>query len=87
MLAMAEANGEVALRDPDALVKEIERTRENLARTIDTLTQRVSPANVARRALSRVLDQASRPEVQLAAGAAAAAVVTVAVLAWRRRRG
>jgi len=55
MLAMAEANGEVALRDPDALVKEIERTRENLARTIDTLTQRVSPANVARRALSRVL--------------------------------
>jgi uncharacterized protein DUF3618 len=85
MLAMAEANGEVALRDPDALVKEIERTRENLARTIDTLTQRVSPANVARRALSRVLDQASRPEVQLAAGAAVAGVVTLAVLAWRRR--
>jgi hypothetical protein len=87
MLAMAEANGEVALRDPDALVKEIERTRENLARTIDTLTQRVSPANVARRAMSRALDQASRPEVQLVAGAAAAAVVTLAFLAWRRRRG
>ena len=84
---MAEANGEVALRDPDALVKEIERTRENLARTIDTLTQRVSPANVARRALSRALDQASRPEVQLAAGAAVAGVVTLAVLVWRRRRG
>ena len=44
---MAEANGEVALRDPDDLVKDIERTRENLARTIDTLTERVSPANVA----------------------------------------
>jgi predicted membrane-bound mannosyltransferase len=86
MLAMAEANGEVALRDPDALVKEIERTRENLARTIDTLTQRVSPANVARRALSRALDQASRPEVQLAAGAAVAGVVTLAFWAWRRRR-
>ena len=83
---MAEANGEVALRDPDALVKEIERTRENLARTIDTLTQRVSPANVARRAASRVLDQVSRPEVQLAAGATAAVVVTLAFLAWRRRR-
>jgi predicted membrane-bound mannosyltransferase len=86
MLAMAEANGEVALRDPDALVKEIERTREDLARTIDTLTQRVSPANVARRALSRALDQASRPEVQLAAGAAVAGVVTLAFWAWRRRR-
>jgi hypothetical protein len=85
MLAMAEANGEVALRDPDQLVKEIERTRENLARTIDTLTERVSPANLAKRAMSQVRDQASRPEVQL--GAAAVAVVTLALLAWRRRRG
>ena len=83
---MAEANGEVALRDPDALVKEIERTREDLARTIDTLTQRVSPANVARRAMSRALDQASRPEVQLAAGAAVAGVVTLTLWAWHRRR-
>ncbi len=83
---MAEANGEVALRDQDALVKEIERTREDLARTIDTLTQRVSPANVARRAMSRALDQAARPEVQLAAGAAVAGVVTLAFWAWRRRR-
>ena len=81
---MAEANGEVALRDPDQLVKEIERTRENLARTIDTLTERVSPANVAKRAMSKVLDQASRPEVQL--GAAAVTVVTVAFLVWRRWR-
>jgi len=81
---MAEANGEVAVRDPDQLVKEIERTRENLARTIDTLTERVSPANVAKRAMSKVLDQASRPEVQL--GAAAVTVVTVAFLVWRRWR-
>jgi Protein of unknown function (DUF3618) len=87
MLAMAEANGEVALQDPDALVKQIERTREDLARTIDTLTQRVSPGNVARRAMARVVDQVSRPEVQLAAGAAVLAVVGVTILAWRRRRG
>ena len=81
---MAEANGEVALRDPDQLVKEIERTRENLARTIDTLTERVSPANVAKRAMSKVLDQASRPEVQI--GAAAVTVVTAALVVWWRRR-
>ncbi len=86
MLAMTEANGEVALRDPDALVKEIERTREDLARTIDTLTQRVSPANVARRAMSRVVDQVSRPEVQLAAAAAVLAVGGLAILVWRHRR-
>jgi hypothetical protein len=85
MLAMAEANGEVALRDPDALVKEIERTRENLARTIDTLTERVSPANLGKRALARAREQASRPGVQI--GAAAVAVITLALLVWRRRRG
>jgi hypothetical protein len=86
MLTMAEANGEVALRDPDDLVKEIERTRESLARTIDTLTQRVSPANVARRAASRALDELSRPEVQVAAGVAVATVAALTFLVWRRRR-
>jgi hypothetical protein len=84
MLAMAEANGEVAVRDPDQLVKQIELTRQNLARTIDTLTERVSPANVAKRAMAKVLDQVSRPEVQI--GAAAVTVVTVALAVWWRRR-
>ena len=84
---MAEANGEVAVQDPDQLVKQIERTRENLARTIDTLTERVSPANVAKRALSRVRDQASRPEVQIGAAAVLTVVTTVALVVWRRRRG
>jgi uncharacterized protein DUF3618 len=82
---MAEANGEVAVRDPDALVKEIERTRENLARTIDTLAERVSPANLTKRAMSRAREQVSRPEVQI--GAAAVTVVVLALLVWRRRRG
>jgi Protein of unknown function (DUF3618) len=86
MLAMAEANGEVALRDPDELVKEIERTRENLARTIDTLTQRVSPGNVARRAAARALDEMSRPQVQVAGGVAVVTVAALAFLVWRRRR-
>jgi Protein of unknown function (DUF3618) len=87
MLAMAEANGRVAVRDPDVLIKEIERTRENLARTIDALTERVSPGHVAHRALARVREQASRPEVQLVGGVAAAATVALVVYAfWRRRR-
>lgn len=84
---MAEAHGEVAVRDPDALIKEIERTRENLARTIDALTERVSPGNVARRTMARVREQASRPEVQLIGGAAAlATVAAIAYRVWRRRR-
>jgi hypothetical protein len=95
---MAEGNGEVAVRDPDALLAEIERTRLNLARTIDALTERASPGNLARRAgerareqaqqaLDRVREQAQRPEVQrAAAGIAAGAVVLGAVAFWLRRR-
>lgn len=36
-------------RNPDALHEEIKRTRDELARTIDTIADRVSPKNVARR--------------------------------------
>src|ERR1035441_4424982 len=60
----------VAGDDPDALVAEIERTRENLARTIDTLAERVSPANAARKLRERGLEQAARPPGPLGAAAA-----------------
>jgi hypothetical protein len=84
---MADGDGAVATRDPDALVKEIERTRQNLARTIDALTERASPANAARRVAARAREQAARPEVRLAAGAAAALVVGgAAAYLFRRRR-
>jgi Protein of unknown function (DUF3618) len=62
-------DGTVAKRDPDALVAEIECRREDLALTIDRLAARVSPANNVRRLRETVLEQASRPEVQLAAAA------------------
>ncbi len=85
---MADTERAVAPRDPDALVREIERTRENLAQTIDALTDRVSPGNVARRALGRVREQLTSPQGRLAGGVVAGAVVFgVAVYVWRRRRG
>ena len=83
---MVDANGTVAAGDPDALVKEIERTRESLARTVDELADRVSPGNVANRALDRFREQLQRPEVRLAGGAlAAVAVLGVGVYLFRRR--
>jgi hypothetical protein len=86
MHVMAEANGVVAIRDPDALVTQIERTRDSLARTIDQLADRVSPANLANRALDRVRGEFERPEARIAGGAVAAlAVLGVAVFLIRRR--
>jgi hypothetical protein len=83
---MAEANGTVTIRDPDALVKEIERTREDLARTIDALADRASPANVARRAAARLREQADRPEVRMAGGLIAAVIALGAAAYLVRRR-
>ncbi|SEF89792.1 Protein of unknown function [Thermomonospora echinospora] len=46
--------------DPEALEKEIERTREELARTIDALADRVNPRNVAQRGVARLKQEAGQ---------------------------
>jgi hypothetical protein len=80
-------NGRVEGRSADALVAEIERTRENLARTIDSLADRMSPANNVRRLRERGLEQIARPDVQMAAVAVGLAVVGFAIYRiWGRRR-
>ncbi|ACY99389.1 MULTISPECIES: DUF3618 domain-containing protein [Thermomonospora] len=43
--------------DPEALEKEIERTREELARTIDEIVDRVNPRNVAQRGVTRLKEE------------------------------
>jgi len=84
----AAGNGRVAKRDSDEIVAEIERTRQNLARTIDSLADRVSPASNVRRLRERAAHEFSRPEVQLATVAAALAATGFAVYRiWGRRRG
>jgi hypothetical protein len=92
----AAANGHAAAdtNDPDEIVARIERTRENLAQTIDTLADRVSPAGNARRLRERAMEQrdralqqVARPEVRMAAVAAGLAVAGLVVLRiWSRRR-
>jgi hypothetical protein len=84
----AAGNGRVAKRDSDQIVAEIERTRQNLARTIDSLADRVSPASNVRRLRERVAEQAAKPEVRLAAVAAALTITGIAIYrVWGRRRG
>jgi hypothetical protein len=81
----AAANGLARSTDPDELVAQIERTRENLAHTIDDLAERVSPANNIRKLRERAQHEAERPEVQLAIAAAGLLVVGFIVFKVVRR--
>lgn len=83
---MAETDTETPALAPKALVGEIERTRANLAATIDAITDRVSPANVAQRTADRARERISQIDPRVG-GAVALAVVGVTVfLVWRRLR-
>ena len=71
---------------PNALVDEIERTRADLARTIDKIADRVAPRNVARRALDQAKERVSQVD-PLVGGAVALAVVSVTCyVIWRKLR-
>ncbi len=84
----AASDGRVSKRDSDEIVAEIEHTRQSLARTIDTLADRVSPSSNVRRLRERAAEQAAKPEIQLAALATALAVTGFAIYRiWGRRRG
>jgi hypothetical protein len=71
----------------DVLVADIERTRENLARTIDAISDRLSPANAARRAADKARERVAAIDPVVAGGAVVvAAGVAVAWLLLRRRK-
>jgi uncharacterized protein DUF3618 len=87
---MADAETDAKPVNQDELVADIDRTRAELARTIDAIADRVSPKKNVDRAMAEFRQRASRID-PLVAGAAAAAVVVVAgvsvlFLARRRKR-
>ncbi len=81
------AKSDSAKNNPDALVAQIEHTREDLARTIDALADRVSPASNMRIIRAKITEQLTRPQVQMGAAAAGVVVVGLTVLRiWSHRR-
>jgi Protein of unknown function (DUF3618) len=71
---------------PDVLVGEIDRTRANLARTIDEIADRVSPGNVARRTTDRAVERLSQVDPLVGGAIALAAVSVTCYLIWRKLR-
>ena len=84
---MADAEIEPQPLDEDTLVADIDRTRTELARTIDAISDRVSPKRNVQRAADRLRERASQIDPVIVGAAAAAIAVGVTVLiALRRRR-
>ena len=83
---MADADTDAKPLNQDALVAGIDRTRAELARTIDAISERVNPKRNVDRAMEQVRQRAGRID-PLVVGAAAAVVVSVtALFLWRRSR-
>lgn len=83
---MAETDTESSKMAPDALVSQIENTRADLARTIDEIADRVSPAKVARRATDRARERISQIDPLVGGAIALAAVSVTCFVVWRRLR-
>jgi hypothetical protein len=84
---MADADTESKPVDQATLVADIDRTRAELARTIDAISDRVNPKENARRALDQIRERVSQIDPVMAGAAAGAVAIGVTVLfLWRRRK-
>ena len=85
---MADAEIEPKPANQNALVAEIDRTRAELARTIDAISERVSPKRNVDRAIEQLRQRAGQidPVIPGAAVAVVALGLTAALLLIRRRR-
>ena len=83
---MADAETDAKPIDQDTLVADIDRTRAELARTIDAISDRVSPKRNVNRALEQIRQRASQVDPVMAGAAATAVLVSVTVIFLVRRR-
>ena len=84
---MADADSDAQPVNQEALVAEIDRTRAELARTIDAISDRVNPKKNVDRAMEQFRERAGQVNPLMAGAAAAALVLGVTVMfVWRRRK-
>ena len=83
---MTDAETDAKPVNQDELVADIDRTRAELARTIDAIADRVSPKKNVDRAMAEFRQRTSRIDPLVVGAAAAALVVGVSVLFLARRR-
>ena len=74
--------------DPDAIREEIERTRDDLAETVDALHAKLDVKGQARAKVNQVKSQATtasgKPRPELVAGAAGVVLLIAGLIWWRK---
>jgi hypothetical protein len=83
---MADADTESKSVNQETLVADIDRTRAELARTIDAISDRVSPKKNVERARLELRERAGQIDPLMAGAATAAIVVSVTILLLLRHR-
>ncbi len=83
---MADPEAESKPVDQDALVAGIDRTRADLARTIDAISDRVNPKKNVDRAMEQVRQRTAQVDPLIPAAAAAVIVIGLAIFVLLRRR-
>jgi len=84
---MADAETDAKSVDQKTLVADIDRTRAELARTIDAIADRVNPKKNVDRALEQVRQRTAHIDPLIAGAVAAAVILGITALSlWRRRK-
>lgn len=78
-------DGDVADRDPEAIKRDIDVARDQLAATVDTLAERANPRRLADDLKARAVDFVTKPVV-LASLAGISSIVVVVVIRRIRDR-
>ncbi len=77
-----------AVNDPEAIRADIERTRENLAETVDLLHAKLDVKSQAKAKVAQVRAQATtdsgKPRPEVIAGAVGVLLLVVGLVWWRR---
>ena len=74
--------------DPDVIREEIERTRDELAGTVDALQAKLDVKSQAKARVARVKDQVTtdsgKPRPEVVAGVVGAALLVAGLIRWRK---
>ena len=73
-------------RSIDAIQRDIERTRNQLAKTLDELAVRADPKNIADDVRGQAMDTVKEPKFQMIAGGVVAGIALLGALAINSKR-